>query len=134
MPLLPLPHTASPLSSAWQVLSVDDDPVNQMVIQTMLSKAGFKVLKAADGQKALDMLDVSCEGVGVGGRRQGEGWRQVPPTGLCHAAAAPGMACPCLRGCEAHLPADACLMFAPPHPPHPCRRACGMAPRRTSCC
>ena len=37
---------------------MDDDPVNQMVIQTMLSKAGFKVLKAADGQKALDMLEV----------------------------------------------------------------------------
>ena len=40
------------------MLSVDDDPINQLVIQTMLSKAGFKVLKAADGQKALDMLEV----------------------------------------------------------------------------
>ncbi|PSC67347.1 Non-motile and phage-resistance [Micractinium conductrix] len=46
-------------SGQIKVLSVDDDPVNQMVIQTMLSKAGFKVLKAADGQKALDMLDES---------------------------------------------------------------------------
>jgi DNA-binding response OmpR family regulator len=42
-----------------QVLSVDDDPVNQMVIQAMLGKAGFKVLKAADGQKALDLLEES---------------------------------------------------------------------------
>ena len=47
-----------------QVLSVDDDPVNQMVIQAMLGKAGFKVLKAADGQKALDLLEV---GGGDGG-------------------------------------------------------------------
>ncbi|PRW60699.1 hybrid sensor histidine kinase response regulator [Chlorella sorokiniana] len=48
-------------SSAGQVkvLSVDDDPVNQMVIQAMLGKAGFKVLKAADGQKALDLLEES---------------------------------------------------------------------------
>lgn len=43
-----------------QVLSVDDDPVNQMVIQTMLTKAGFRVLKAPDGQKALDMLEVGA--------------------------------------------------------------------------
>lgn len=39
---------------------MDDDPVNQMVIQAMLGKAGFKVLKAADGQKALDLLEVRC--------------------------------------------------------------------------
>lgn len=49
--VLPPPHTL-------QVLSVDDDPVNQMVVQAMLSKAGFKVLQAPDGQKALDMLEV----------------------------------------------------------------------------
>lgn len=40
------------------MLSVDDDPVNQMVIENMLSKAGYRVLKAPDGQKALDMLEV----------------------------------------------------------------------------
>ena len=39
---------------------MDDDPVNQMVIQAMLGKAGFKVLKAADGQKALDLLEVGA--------------------------------------------------------------------------
>lgn len=39
--------------------SVDDDPVNQMVIQRMLSKAGFRVVKAADGDKALDLVGVS---------------------------------------------------------------------------
>ena len=52
------------------MLSVDDDPVNQMVIQTMLSKAGFKVLTAADGQKALDMLEVG----GGHGHGLGHGW------------------------------------------------------------
>lgn len=55
----PGPHPAAP-RPPLQVLSVDDDPVNQMVIQTMLTKAGFKVLKAPDGQKALDMLEVGA--------------------------------------------------------------------------
>ncbi|GAB4816203.1 hypothetical protein N2152v2_003249 [Parachlorella kessleri] len=41
---------------AIHVLSVDDDPVNQMVIQRMLSKAGFRVIKAATGDKALDLV------------------------------------------------------------------------------
>ena len=50
--------SSPPPPPALQVLSVDDDPVNQMVIQAMLGKAGFKVLKAADGQKALDLLEV----------------------------------------------------------------------------
>ena len=40
-----------------RVLSVDDDPVNQMVIQTMLKRAGFKVSKASDGNKALEILE-----------------------------------------------------------------------------
>lgn len=43
-------------SGEIQVLSVDDDPVNQMVIQRMLSKAGFRVIKAATGDKALDLV------------------------------------------------------------------------------
>lgn len=62
--------------------SVDDDPVNQLVIQRMLTKAGFQVIKAATGDKALDLvhvgaahlLNVYCgeSGVlcrGVGGRQ-----------------------------------------------------------------
>ena len=43
------------------VLSVDDDPINQMVIQAMLRRAGFKVLRAGDGRKALDLLQDAVE-------------------------------------------------------------------------
>jgi hypothetical protein len=57
-----------------QVLSVDDDPVNQMVVQNTLTKAGLAVLKAADGQKALDMLQV-CVHVWVG--LENRLWRQL---------------------------------------------------------
>lgn len=45
------------MTSGISILSVDDDPVNQMVIQKMLTKAGFRVLKAGDGQKALELVD-----------------------------------------------------------------------------
>jgi len=51
-------HIASANSTgSIRILSVDDDPVNQMVIEKMLSKAGFKVIKAGDGQRALDIID-----------------------------------------------------------------------------
>ena len=43
-------------AGAVTVLSVDDDPINQMVIQAMLRRAGFKVVTASDGHKALEML------------------------------------------------------------------------------
>eukprot|EP00899_Mesostigma_viride_P025922 jgi/Mesvir1/6514/Mv16781-RA.1 len=39
-----------------EILSVDDDPVNQMVIESMLLKMGFKVQQALDGPEALDFL------------------------------------------------------------------------------
>jgi DNA-binding response OmpR family regulator len=41
------------------ILSVDDDPINQMVIQAMLRRAGFKVLAAGNGSKALEMLGLA---------------------------------------------------------------------------
>lgn len=63
------PAAAAAVAAAEQagdvhVLSVDDDPVNQMVVQTMLRRAGFKVSKAADGYKALDMLSDAAENGG----------------------------------------------------------------------
>ena len=39
------------------VLSVDDDPVNQMVILTLFEAEGYTVLQAMDGKQALDVLD-----------------------------------------------------------------------------
>ena len=39
------------------VLSVDDDPVNQMVILTLFESEGYTVLQAMDGEQALKVLD-----------------------------------------------------------------------------
>jgi CheY-like chemotaxis protein len=39
------------------VLSVDDDPVNQMVILTLFESEGYTVLQAMDGKQALNVLD-----------------------------------------------------------------------------
>jgi CheY-like chemotaxis protein len=39
------------------VLSVDDDPINQMVILTLFEGEGYSVLQAMDGKQALDVLD-----------------------------------------------------------------------------
>lgn len=51
-------------AGAVTILSVDDDPINQMVIQAMLRRGGFKVVTAGDGMKALELLghgvDTSC--------------------------------------------------------------------------
>jgi len=38
------------------VLSVDDDPINQMVVDNLLSPEGYKVEQALGGQEALDFL------------------------------------------------------------------------------
>lgn len=40
-----------------KVLSVDDDPVNQMVVNAMLKNKGFDVSTAADGERALEMVE-----------------------------------------------------------------------------
>jgi signal transduction histidine kinase/CheY-like chemotaxis protein len=53
---------AAERSGDVHVLSVDDDPVNQMVVQTMLKRAGFKVSKAGDGHKALELLEEAIAG------------------------------------------------------------------------
>eukprot|EP00899_Mesostigma_viride_P013086 jgi/Mesvir1/21779/Mv04176-RA.1 len=39
-----------------QILSVDDDPVNQMVVQNMLGQQQYKVVKAMDGPEAISFL------------------------------------------------------------------------------
>eukprot|EP00798_Chlamydomonas_sp_ICE-L_P023091 gene23091-30286_t len=40
-----------------RVLSVDDDPINQMVIQSLLTPEGYEVTQAMDGEEALDVLN-----------------------------------------------------------------------------
>ncbi|KAG2482178.1 hypothetical protein HYH03_018877 [Edaphochlamys debaryana] len=39
-----------------RVLSVDDDPVNQLVIQNLLAPVGYEIVQAMDGQEALKVL------------------------------------------------------------------------------
>jgi CheY-like chemotaxis protein len=39
-----------------EVLSVDDEPVNQMVVENLLQPHGYKVIAAMDGFEALDIL------------------------------------------------------------------------------
>ena len=41
----------------YRILSVDDDPVNQMVVQAMLKNKGFEVITAADGERALGLIE-----------------------------------------------------------------------------
>eukprot|EP00775_Hariotina_reticulata_P013645 gene13645-13768_t len=43
-----------------QVLSVDDDPVNQTVVQSVLSSTGYEVVCLSNGQQALDHIE-RCE-------------------------------------------------------------------------
>lgn len=43
-------------SSQVEILSVDDDPVNQLVIEEMLTPVGYTVTKCMDGTEALDLL------------------------------------------------------------------------------
>lgn len=38
------------------MLSVDDDPINQMVVQNLLAPAGYEVIQAMDGAEALQIL------------------------------------------------------------------------------
>ena len=37
-----------------KVLSVDDDPVNQMVVESLLAPEGYEVIRAMDGFEALE--------------------------------------------------------------------------------
>lgn len=61
--VLPLPQGAIQRKQSFRdkavkvrVLSVDDDPVNQLVIQNLLAPVGYEILQAMDGQEALQLL------------------------------------------------------------------------------
>jgi len=49
--------SSKPSAGPVRVLSVDDDPINQLVIQNLLVPEGFEIFQAMDGQEALDMLE-----------------------------------------------------------------------------
>lgn len=44
-------------STGMQILLVEDNPVNQVVAQRMLSKAGYRVVLAEHGKQALELLE-----------------------------------------------------------------------------
>ena len=39
-----------------EIMSVDDEPTNQVVVAAMLKKRNYRLVKAMDGQEALDIL------------------------------------------------------------------------------
>src|SRR5438105_3263809 len=43
-------------ASKWRVLLTDDEPVQRMLIGRMLSRAGYDVVMAEDGQQALQLM------------------------------------------------------------------------------
>jgi signal transduction histidine kinase/CheY-like chemotaxis protein len=68
LPLAPAPADVAPVAaiepeparrSGGRVLVVEDNPINQLVAQAILSQAGFTVEIASGGQAALDMIGLS---------------------------------------------------------------------------
>ena len=60
--ITPLPHrdqrpSQFACSGRYQILSVDDDPVNQIVVQSLLASTGYEVVCQYSGQQMLDYLD-----------------------------------------------------------------------------
>lgn len=49
-------HSAGPISGAGSILLVEDNPVNRVVAQTLLERAGYTVLTAENGQRALEVM------------------------------------------------------------------------------
>lgn len=43
-------------SAKWRVLLVDDEPVQRMLVGRMLTRAGFEVVTAEDGEQALKLI------------------------------------------------------------------------------
>lgn len=46
----------SELHGSYQILSVDDNPVNQLVVENILTPLGYDVVACMDGSEALDLL------------------------------------------------------------------------------
>jgi two-component system, cell cycle response regulator len=51
-----LAGAAATLTPKWKVLLVDDEPVQRMLVGRMLTRAGFDVVTAEDGEQALNMI------------------------------------------------------------------------------
>ena len=56
-PLVSAPQSRKALSATTCVLVVEDNPINQLVVKSILEKRGFKTLLASDGLEALSVLD-----------------------------------------------------------------------------
>jgi PAS domain S-box-containing protein len=60
--LPPAPVAAAAVPSERHILVVEDNPVNRMVVQTMLAKLNFRVSLAFDGQQAVQFITQSQPG------------------------------------------------------------------------
>ena len=58
-PLTQSHPAASSAAPKWRVLLADDEPVQRMLIGRLLSRAGYDVVMADDGQQALQLLEKS---------------------------------------------------------------------------
>ena len=48
------------MNEKTKILIVDDEPINRDFFDVMLSKLGFQVIKAEDGEEALEKLKIDC--------------------------------------------------------------------------
>lgn len=55
----PISSPADSTAAKWRVLLTDDEPVQRMLIARMLSRAGYEVVMAEDGQQALKLMEES---------------------------------------------------------------------------
>ncbi|MGC3981830.1 MAG: diguanylate cyclase [Steroidobacteraceae bacterium] len=49
-------HTGAAPATKWRMLLVDDEPVQRMLVGRMLTRAGFEVVTAEDGEQALKRM------------------------------------------------------------------------------
>lgn len=57
--MLPLPPINESVRSAGKVLVVDDHPANVDLLSSMLTREGYQVVTASDGEQALRMVDAT---------------------------------------------------------------------------
>jgi len=66
------------LYGTYEIVSVDDNPVNQLVIENILQPCGFKVSQCMDGLEALQLLKTRAEAWSSPGNRPSDRFEGFP--------------------------------------------------------